>query len=154
MYYIFWVCVCSLRYSTWNAHASYCHLWPFRLYSIFPHLNHKRDDYRKNITEHKICASNFSTYTVWNIFHSKKNRARYDRKCILVHIKYPFYSCPILMKLKFAEQIFEKSLNIKFYENLSSGSRVVPCGRTDMTKLIVAFRDFAKSDYKLVLQCN
>jgi hypothetical protein len=28
-YYIFWVCICR--------HAQYCHLWPVRLYSIFPH---------------------------------------------------------------------------------------------------------------------
>jgi len=26
-------------------------------------------------------------------------------------------------------------LNVKFHENLSSWSRLVPCGRTDMTKL-------------------
>jgi len=53
------------------------------------------------------------------------------------------------MKLEFSRQIFEKSSNIKFHENLSSGSRVVPCGRTDrrtdMAKLIVAFRNFAKA---------
>ena len=56
------------------------------------------------------------------------------------------------MKLKFYRQILEKYLNIKFHENLSSGSRVVPCGRTDrqtyMTKLIVAFRSFANSPKK------
>jgi len=36
---------------------------------------------------------------------------------------------------------------MKFPENPSSGSRVVPCGQTDgltdMTELIVAFRSFA-----------
>ena len=52
------------------------------------------------------------------------------------------------MKLEFSRQIFQKYLNIKFYENPSGGNRVVPCGRTDgqtdMTKLIVAFRSFAK----------
>ena len=51
------------------------------------------------------------------------------------------------MKLEFSRQIFEKS-HIKFHQNPSSGSRVVPCGRTegqtDMTKLTVAFRNFAK----------
>jgi len=35
-YYIFWVCVCSLRYRACNAHAPCFHLWPVRLYSIFP----------------------------------------------------------------------------------------------------------------------
>ena len=36
------------------------------------------------------------------------------------------YSCSILMKIKFSRQIFEKYSNVKFYENPSIGSRVVP----------------------------
>ena len=55
------------------------------------------------------------------------------------------YSCRILMKFEFSQQIFEKSLNIKFYQNPSSGSLVVTCGQTAMTKLIVAFRNFANA---------
>ena len=35
------------------------------------------------------------------------------------------------MKLEFTRQIFEKYSNIKFNENPSSRSRVVPCWRTD-----------------------
>jgi len=35
------------------------------------------------------------------------------------------------MKLEFYTQIFEKYSNIKFHENPSIGSRVVPCGQTD-----------------------
>jgi len=35
------------------------------------------------------------------------------------------------MKLEFSGQIFEKYLDIKFHENSSSGSLVVPCGQTD-----------------------
>ena len=41
------------------------------------------------------------------------------------------YACLILMKRDFARQFFEKYSNIQFNENPSSGSRVVPCGRTD-----------------------
>jgi len=56
------------------------------------------------------------------------------------------------MKLECSIQIFEKYLTIKFHENLSGGSRVVPCGRTsgwtDITKLIVAFRSFANAPKK------
>jgi hypothetical protein len=33
-YYLFSVCVCSLRYPACNAHAPY---WPVRLYNIFPY---------------------------------------------------------------------------------------------------------------------
>ena len=43
--------------------------------------------------------------------------------------------------------MFEKYSNIKFYGNQSLGGRVVPGGRTDgrsgMTKLTVALRNFA-----------
>ena len=53
------------------------------------------------------------------------------------------HSIQILMKLEFSRQIFEKYSTIKCHENPTSGSRDVPCRRTDgqpdMTKLIVAF---------------
>jgi len=63
------------------------------------------------------------------------------------------YSRQILMKLEFSRDIFEEFLNIKFYKNPSSGSRVVPRGRTDgqtsrgrdIMNLIVAFYNFASS---------
>jgi len=52
------------------------------------------------------------------------------------------------MKLEFSGQIFEKYTNIKFYENPSIGSWIVPfgwtAGQTDITKQVVAFRNFAK----------
>jgi hypothetical protein len=51
------------------------------------------------------------------------------------------------MELEFSSQIFENIPNIEFHQNPSKGSRVVPCRRTDvrteMTKLIVAFCNFA-----------
>jgi len=40
------------------------------------------------------------------------------------------YSRQILMKLEFSEQILGKDSHIKFHGNPSSGSWVVPCGRT------------------------
>ena len=48
------------------------------------------------------------------------------------------------MKFEFSQQMFEKRSNIKFHQNLSNGSRVVPCEQTDM-KLTVAFRIFANA---------
>jgi hypothetical protein len=48
-----------------------------------------------------------------------------------LHVKYRCYSCQISMKLEISRQFFEKCSNIKFHENPSIGSRVVPRGRTD-----------------------
>jgi len=52
------------------------------------------------------------------------------------------------MYSEFSRQIFEKYSDIKFHENPSSGSLVVPCGQTDRTNQIVAFRNFAKAPQK------
>ena len=49
------------------------------------------------------------------------------------------------MKLEFSRQIFEEYSDIKFYENPSSGRRVIACGETDMTKVTVVFHNYAKA---------
>jgi len=46
------------------------------------------------------------------------------------------------MKHKFSQHIFEKCYNT-VHKNPSSGSRVVPCWRTNIAKLKVAFHNFA-----------
>ena len=58
------------------------------------------------------------------------------------------------MKIKYFRRMFEKQWNIRLHENPSSGSRI-SCRQTetdrradersDMTKLIVAFRNFPKA---------
>jgi hypothetical protein len=59
------------------------------------------------------------------------------------------------MELEFSRQIFEKYSNVKFNKNPTSGSRVFPCGqmdgRTNMTKLIVAFRNFATAPINMLM---
>jgi hypothetical protein len=53
------------------------------------------------------------------------------------------------MKLELSQQTFEKYSNTEFQENPSGGRRAVPCGwtggQTDMTKSIVALRNFANA---------
>jgi hypothetical protein len=57
-----------------------------------------------------------------------------------LHGKYWLFS-PFLIKLKFSLRLFEKHTNIRFHENPFSGRHV----ETDVTKLIVAFRNIAKA---------
>ena len=70
-YYIFWVCVCSLKYPACNAHAPYCHLWPAPLYSIFTaYLINGAIFEKKKVIEQKylswffysVCLKYFSFY--------------------------------------------------------------------------------------------
>jgi hypothetical protein len=50
----------------------------------------------------------------------------------------------ILMKLEFPRETFD-TYSSNFMEIRSVGNRVVSCGRTDMTKLIVAFRSLVNA---------
>ena len=80
---------------------------------------------------------------------SKKNWAIYDQKFIVVFMQIARYTCPTLIKFEFSRPFFENYSNTKFHDNSYSGSRVVSCGQTDgptdMTKVIVAFRNFANT---------
>jgi hypothetical protein len=61
------------------------------------------------------------------------------------------------MKLEFLQQILEKYSYIKFHENSSSGSRVAQWeihGQTNMMKLIVASRNFAKATNTITLRTD
>jgi hypothetical protein len=56
------------------------------------------------------------------------------------------------MKIESSQQIFKNIVsNLKFHQNLSSGSHLVPCGPIDRDgwidkmKLIVAFHNFANA---------
>jgi hypothetical protein len=122
----------------------YCDMWRVRLCHIFSTLSHKRYIFGKKLLNIKLCFD-FLYNFVWDISHSEKNLARCSHKCTHVFMWSARYFCQSLMKNEFSRQIFEKYWNIKFHENPSSESRLVPCGRTDMTKLIVAFRNFANA---------
>jgi hypothetical protein len=116
---------------------------------MFLHFSHKRHNFRekKEILNTK-CVFWFPVQTLSKTFLVLRSTER----GIIINVhrsscKMPFYSCLILMKLEFSPQFFEKYSTIKLHEN--PGSRVVPCGqtegRTDMTKLIVAFRNSANA---------
>jgi hypothetical protein len=142
-YYIFWVRVCSLRYSACNARVPYCHLYLCCVVPYISTLSQKGHDCRQKVTEHKIYVLIFSMTLIWNISHSKKDWVRYDQKLFVgLHVK-----CPLFLsdfnESWFGWQIFGKYCNMKFHENPSTGSPVVLCGWTDMMKLIVTLHNSA-----------
>jgi hypothetical protein len=122
------VCLYScISHPACNAHA------PSGACLALPHfstLYHKLHDYKEKVIEYKMCVLNFSTTCLGNISYSKMNWARYN-KCTYVFMWSTRYFWQILKKPRFSRQIFTKYSNTKFNENPFSGSRVVPCGRTE-----------------------
>ena len=76
---------------------------------------------------YNFCLKNFSFWEEMSEL-CDKNVYRYSRKLPFILVRFSW-------NLNFFTE-FKKSSNTKFHENPSSGSRVFPCGRTDMTKII------------------
>ena len=149
-YYILCVCVCSLRYPACNSQVLYCHLWPIRFYSTFPIYPIKRKIFYTLMNI--ICIIWFYLQDLSEQFlnlrrihrDTSTNGRRFSCKLNVLQ------TLQILGKFEFFRQNFKKYSNIKFHKNLSSGSRVVPCGRRDRhrdtTNLIDTFRNSVKAN--------
>jgi len=95
------------------------------------------------IIKHKMCVLRFFTTFVRNVYHSKKNWARYDKSYIGLHVKCPLFLSDINETLIFSTD-FRKILK---YQMLWKYVQWELCCsmRTDMTKLIVATSNFANA---------
>jgi len=87
------VCVFSLRYPACNAHAPYCHLWPPRLYCIFPHYLTNGMIFEKKTIEYKMCILTFCTTFDGNICHSKIKERDMIKNVYLSSCEVPGFSC-------------------------------------------------------------
>ena len=99
----------------------------------FSTLSHKRHDFLggggRDI-EHKMCASSLSTTFVSSICILRITGRGTTKNVYWTSYKVAHIIVRFKMDFKSSRQIFEKYWNIKFHENTSSGSRVVPCRRT------------------------
>jgi hypothetical protein len=103
-----------------------------------PTLTHKRHDFQKRkLLNSKSVFWYYLQLLSETFFIIRRIQLDMIKMYIGLPVKYR-YSCHFLMKLEISQQTFEKYSNIKFHENPSSGSPVVPCGRTDTTRLTVA----------------
>ena len=110
-------CVCSLSYAGCKTRVPYYIVW---FYQIFLHYK-KRHNFRGKKLLNIKCVLMFSTTTVWNICHSKKNWNITTAPGL--HVQYR-YSYQMWMKLKCppSHQILWISSNF---------SPFFPCGLTD-----------------------
>jgi hypothetical protein len=112
-YYIFWVRVCSLRYSARNAQAPYCHLWPAPLYKIFPHypINGTIFGKKKKLLNMK-CVFRFSLQILSEIFFILRRTERDMIKNVY------WSSCKVLF-------IFVRlQWNLNFLEGFSKNTQI------------------------------
>ena len=115
-------------------------------------------DYKPRITQHyeyymciytshsfyafEMCVLIFNTTFVRNITHSKKKRARYDHKCILVFMQSTRYACPIWMQLNFSTdflKILKCQISRKSIEWEASCS-IRTDGEAGLTKFLALFQ--------------
>jgi hypothetical protein len=90
-YYIFWVCVRSLRWPACSAHAPHCHLCPVRLCSIFPHYL-----IDGTVVENKFlniqCLFLFSLRLLSENFEFwEESCETWWKMCICLHVKFPLF---------------------------------------------------------------
>jgi hypothetical protein len=99
--------------------------------TIFSHIISQTARFlgRKKYWTQNVCFDFLYTFCVTFLILRRIQRDR-SKTYIGRRVKYR-HSCPILMKIEFSSQIFEKYSNIEFHENPSRGSWIVACGQTD-----------------------
>jgi hypothetical protein len=141
-YYILWVCVCSLSYPAYTAHAPYyiviCGLSGC---TVFFHIFHKLRDLRENVFEHKTCVLIFST----NLSKTLHILRRIQWHTI-IHVHRSSCKVPLLLSDFNDTWIFSTDFQsiVKYQISWKSVQWEPSCSmrtdrQTDLTKLIVAF---------------
>ena len=144
-YYMFRMCVYSLRYLAWIVHAPYCHLWPVWVYLIFPHpIN--GTNFEKMLLNIKFVFW-FSLQRFPETFHLLKRNERdmtkteYWSSCKVAVILVRF-EC----NLNFMDRFSINTQILNFVKIRLVGIEVFHADRrTDVTKLIVAFNKYANT---------
>ena len=136
---------CNLRYPQYAMHVSLFVICDLPHSKIFFHVFSLTAWFsKKSYWTQNVCFDFLYKFFLKN-FYSKKKWARYDKN---VYWSSRLFLSDLNETWIFPPQIFAKSSTIKFHENPSSEIRVVPYRRTNMTKLIVAFRNFANAPNK------
>ena len=144
------MCVYRRSYPKWKV-CTLCYtdisgLYGCTIFSPYYFINDK-NFVRRNIEQK--CVLILRVIFVWNISFSKKNWTTYDKKVHKSSCKIPLFFSWFKGTWTFLAD-FWKISNIKFNENPSMGAVLFHADRrtyrqTDMSKLVVAFRNFANT---------
>ena len=118
----------------------YCHLWPVKLYSIFPHYLMNSTIKKTVIKCTLILSTTFvETYLILRRNEQDMIKNVYWSSCKVFVILVRFYCT-----LNFLDT-FSENTQISNFMKMSSGRQVVPCRQIDMMKLRVTFHNFANA---------
>jgi len=110
----------------------------------FSTFSHKRHDFREKKVLNTKCVFWFRQQLLSETFLIIRRNGR--DMIIGLHVKYPLLLSDFNETWIFSTDFRQILPNIKFHENPSSWSLAFQAGgRTDITKLIVAFRNFANA---------
>jgi hypothetical protein len=145
MCYILWVSVALVIKHATRMRRIILSFWLLYLYHIFPHYLINVTIFGSGELFNIKLAFWFSLQLLSETFLILKRIRRHT--AINVHMS----SCKVpVILVRFYSNLTplenfpkKKTSNIKYHENFSGGSRIVPCGwQTDMTKLKIPFRNF------------
>ena len=147
---------CSLNHSAFNA-PPYFHLRSLWVCHIFRHYLINGTIFGKKVTEYKMCVLIFST-----TFIEKFIILKIIQRDIVINVKSSSLKVPLLLSDFNETWIFSTDFREKKKTQISILTKIRPVGaellhtdgltdgRTDMTKLRVAFRNFANAPKKKV----
>jgi hypothetical protein len=110
------------------------------------HEQHDFQNNNKKIVLNMNCVFRFSLHVLSEIFLILGRNERDVIKSVIgIHVQYSLFLPDFNETWNFLDRFSKNTQDTKFRENPSSGSQTVLCGRTDMTKLTVAFCNFANA---------
>jgi len=82
---------CCLRHPACNAHAPYCHLWPVRIYNVYPHYLINSTILEKKLLSIKCVFRFFSHLWSEKVIILRRTGRDVVKTYIDVHVKYPLF---------------------------------------------------------------
>jgi hypothetical protein len=126
--------------------------WPVLFYKIFPH--YLINSTIKKTVEHKICVLILSATFIWNVFPSRKNWAKYDKKYVGSSRTVPVILVRFEWNLNFLVTFSQNAHMSNFVKIRPVGAEFLhedgrTDGRTDIWKANSSSPQFCERAYKV-----